>query len=75
MLAIILNWRIDLLTLAYASALMSAMADCSNFILLFISKVVAVCLAYMANKLARIWEKEGYLKDLEVFTIDEDKED
>lgn len=68
------NWRIDALTLLYAWTLLLAMADCENFLLLVITKITAVILGYCTNKLAKSWDKEGYLKELEVFNDNEDKD-
>ncbi len=68
------NWRIDALTLMYAWTLLLAMADCENFLLLVITKIMAVILGYVTNKLSKSWDKEGYLKELEVFNDNEEEE-
>lgn len=73
-ISIVSNWRIDVLTLMFALTLLLAMADCENFLMLVITKIMAVILGYLTNKLSKSWDKEGYLKELEVFNIDEDEE-
>lgn len=74
-ISIVSNWRIDVLTLMFALTLLLAMADVDNFLLLCVSKIVAVILGYVTNKLANTWDKEGYLKELEVFNDNEEEED
>ena len=61
------NWRIDVLTFLFAWTLLLAMADCENYLLLIITKIMAVILGYLTIKLSKSWDKEGYLKELEVF--------
>lgn len=68
------NWRIDALTLMFALTLLLAMADVDNFLLLCVTKIVAVILGYVTNKLSKSWDKEGYLKELEVFNDNEEEE-
>lgn len=68
------NWRIDALTLMYAWTLLLAMADCENFLLLVITKITAVILGYLTHKLSKSWDKEGYLKELEVFNDNEEED-
>lgn len=68
------NWRIDVLTLMFALTLLLAMADVDNFPLLCVTKIVAVILGYVTNKLSKSWDKEGYLKELEVFNDNEEEE-
>lgn len=68
------NWRIDVLTLMFALTLLLAMADVDNFPLLCVTKIVAVTLGYVTNKLSKSWDKEGYLKELEVFNDNEEEE-
>lgn len=65
------NWRIDALTLMFALTLLLAMADVDNFLLLVATKILAVILGYLTNKLSKSWDKEGYLKELELFNDDE----
>ena len=68
------NWRIDALTLMYALTLLLAMADVDNFLLLCVTKIMAVILGYVTSKLSKSWDKEDCLKELEVFN-DNDMED
>ena len=68
------NWRIDALTFLYAWTLLLAMMDSCNVLLLVISKIVAVTLGYLTYKLSKSWDKEGYLKELEVFNDNEEEE-
>lgn len=67
------NWRIDALTLMFALTLLLAMADVDNFLLLVATKIMAVILGYVTNKLSKSWDKEGYLKELELFNDDEER--
>jgi hypothetical protein len=67
------NWRIDALTLMFALTLLLAMADTDNFLLLVATKILAVILGYLTNKLSKSWDKEGYLKELELFNDDEER--
>lgn len=67
------NWRIDALTLMFALTLLLAMADVDNFLLLCVTKIVAVILGYCTSKLAKSWDKEGRLKELELFNDDEER--
>lgn len=69
------NWRIDVLTLMFALTLLLAMADVDNFLLLCATKIMAVILGYLSHKLAKSWEKEGHLKELEMFNDDETDDD
>lgn len=64
------NWRIDALTLMFALTLLLAMADVDNFLLLITTKIAAVILGYLTNKLSKSWDKEGYLKELDLFNDD-----
>ena len=66
------NWHIDALTLMFALTLLLAMADTDNFLLLVATKILAVILGYLTNKLSKSWDKEGYLKELELFNDDEE---
>lgn len=65
-ISIVSNWRIDALTLMFALTLLLAMADVDSFLLLVITKIMAVILGYITNKLSKSWDKKGYLKELEV---------
>lgn len=67
------NWRIVTLTLLAALTLLLAMADGECLILVFCIKVVAVILGYATHVLSKRWD--GKMPELEVFNIDEDKED
>ena len=69
------NWRIDVLTLLFAWTLLLATADYENFLLLIIGKIIAVVLGYQSHKLAKYWEKKGYLKELELFNDNEEEEE
>ena len=73
-ISIVSNWRIDILTLSYALVLALAIADSDNISMFVITKIFAVIIGYLVYKLTSKWDKQGYLKELEVFTIDEDKE-
>lgn len=68
------NWRIDALTFMYAWTLLLAMMDSCNFMLLVITKILAVILGYITHKLSKLWDKEGYLKELEVFNDNEEED-
>jgi hypothetical protein len=68
------NWRIDALTLMYALTLLLAVADVDNFALLVSTKITAVILGYLTIKLSKSWDKEGYLKELEVFNDNEEED-
>lgn len=72
--SIVRNWRIVVLTLMFSLTLLLAMADVDNFALLVATKILAVILGYLTNKLSKSWDKEGYLKELEVFNDNEEEE-
>lgn len=74
MIRIACNWRIDALTLMYALTLLLAVADVDNFALLVSTKITAVILGYLTIKLSKSWDKEGYLKELEVFNDNEEED-
>jgi len=67
------NWRIVTITLLAAITLMCAMADGDDIALVFLTKVAAVILGYATHVLAKRWA--GKMPELDVFSIDEDKED
>lgn len=67
------NWRIVTLTILAALVLLFAMADTDCLVVLFGTKVIAVILGYATHVLAKRWD--GKMPELEVFSIDEDKED
>lgn len=67
------NWRIVLLTILAALALAFAAGDCDNLVLFFVTKVIAVILGFATHKLSKRWD--GKMPELEVFSINEDKED
>lgn len=67
------NWRIVALTILAAMALAFAAGDCDNLVLFFVTKVIAVILGFATHKLSKRWD--GRMPELEVFNIDEDKED
>ena len=73
-ISIVSNWRIVVLTLMFALTLLLAMADVDNFLLLCVTKIMAVILGYVTNKLSKSWDKEGYLKELEVFNDNEEED-
>ena len=68
------NWRIDALTMMFALTLLMAMADVDNFLLLVATKITAVILGSLTHKLSNSWDKEGYLKELEVFNDNEEED-
>lgn len=72
--SIVCNWRIDVLTLSYALVLALAIFDSDNIIMFIITKIGAVVIGYLVSKLTKVWDKAGYLKELEVFNIDEEEE-
>ena len=74
-ISIVSNWRIDALTLMFALTLLLAMADVDNFLLLCATKIVAVILGYLTSNLSKSWDKEGYLKELEVFNDNNQEEE
>ena len=67
------NWRIVALTILAAATLAFAAGDCDNLVLFFVTKVIAVILGFATHKLSKRWD--GKMPELEVFSIDEDKED
>ena len=67
------NWRIVVITLLAAIVLMLAMCDGECFILVFVTKVLAVVLGYATHGLAKRWE--GKMPELDVFSIDEEAND
>lgn len=67
------NWRIVTLTILAAATLAFAAGDCDNLVLFFATKVIAVILGYATHILAKRWD--GKMPELEVFSIDEEKED
>lgn len=69
-ISIILNWRIDVITILAALTLMLAMCDCDGFLVLFITKVLAVVLGYATHKLAKRWEDK--MPELKVFNDDDE---
>lgn len=69
-ISIILNWRIDVITILAALTLMLAMCDCDGILVLFITKVLAVVLGYATHTLAKRWD--GKMPELKVFSIDEE---
>lgn len=73
-ISIVGNWRIDALTLMFAWTLLLAMFDSDNFLLLVIMKILAVVLGYVTTKLSKSWDKDGYLKELEVFNDNEEED-
>lgn len=73
-IAIAGNWRIDALTLMFALTLLLAMADVDNFLLLCVTKITAVILGYVTNKLANTWDRKGKLKELEAFNDNEEED-
>lgn len=73
-ISIVGNWRIDALTLMFAWTLLLAMFDSDNFLLLVIMKILAVVLGYVTIKLSKSWDKDGYLKELEVFNDNEEED-
>ena len=74
-ISIVSNWRIDALTLMFALTLLLAMADVDNFLLLCATKITAVILGYLTSNLSKSWDKEGYLKELEVFNDNNQEEE
>jgi hypothetical protein len=72
-IAIAGNWRIIVLTILAAATLAFAAGDCDNLVLFFVTKVIAVILGFATHKLSKRWD--GKMPELEVFSIDEDKED
>lgn len=74
-ISIVSNWRIDALTLMFALTLLLAMADVDNFLLLCATKIAAVILGYLTSNLSKSWDKEGYLKELEVFNDNNQEEE
>lgn len=75
MYSIVCNWRIDVLTLSYALVLALAIFDSDDIIMFIITKIGAVILGYLVSKLTKVWDKAGYLKELEVFSIDEENDE
>ena len=69
-LSILLNWRIDVITILAALTLAFAVSDSDDIVLFFLSKVIAVVLGYYTHKLAKRWE--GKMPELKVFSIDEE---
>ena len=69
------NWRIVSLTILAALALAFAAGDCDNLGAFLVSKVAAVILGYITHALWNRWDNLGLITELEVFNIDEDKED
>ena len=67
---ILLNWRIDVITILAALTLMLAMADGEDVALVFLSKVAAVILGYAVHVLAKRWD--GKMPELDVFNVDDD---
>lgn len=53
---------------------MLAMMDSCNILFLVFTKIMAVILGYVTNKLSKSWDKEGYLKELEVFNDNEEED-
>lgn len=64
------NWRIVVLTILAALTLAFAVGDCDDLVLLFITKIIAVILAYGTRALARHWD--GKMPELDVYN---DKEE
>lgn len=69
-MSIILNWRIDVITILAALALLLAMAESDDFLLLLLTKVAAVIIGYAVYRLAKRWEHR--MPELKVFNDDED---
>ena len=69
-LSILLNWRIDVITILAALTLMLAMCDGENILVVFITKVLAVILGYVTLKLAKRWEDK--MPELKVFNDDDE---
>jgi ABC-type uncharacterized transport system permease subunit len=69
-MSILLNWRIVAITLLAALALLLAMADSDDFLLLLLTKVAAVIIGYAVYRLAKRWERR--MPELKVFNDDEE---
>ncbi len=69
-LSILLNWRIDVITILAALTLAFAVSDSDDIVLFFLSKVIAVVLGYYTHTLAKRWD--GNMPELKVFSIDEE---
>lgn len=68
-ISIILNWRIIVITLLAAVTLLLVMADSESAMVLFGTKVLAVVIGFVTNKLAKHWD--GKMPELNVFNDDE----
>lgn len=68
--SILLNWRIDVITVIAALTLALAVSDSDDLVLFLFSKVLAVIFGYLTHKLAKRWE--GKMPELKVFNDDED---
>lgn len=74
-ISIVSNWRIDVLTLSYALVLALAITDSDDIMMFVVSKISAVIVGYLTLKLTIVWDKNGYLKELEIFNIDEENDE
>ena len=69
-ISIILNWRIDVITILAALTLMLAMCDGEDILVVFITKVFAVIIGYLTHTLAKRWD--GKMPELKVFNDDDE---